>query len=462
MIEPYLLTATELGKAYRNGTLSPVDAVESCLQRIERLDSNLHAFIALYADEAKQAAQAAHLALQAGYDLGPLHGVPVALKDLIALEGKIYTAGSRINLHRKADFTATLAQRLKAAGAVILGKVHTVEFAFGSWGTNHFLGTPRNPWKPAEYFTPGGSSSGSGVAIAARLAPLAVGTDTGGSIRIPASLNGIVGLKVTYGRISTYGIEPLAPSLDTPGPMGRSVEDVLLMYKAMLGEDQKDPETFGLPIDESEKFLRRGVKNMRLGRISMEDCGCTVDLETEAAYEASLHVLERLGAKIVPVKLPMPLAASAALTQIIAGEAYAAHCDHVDDPTSEMGPATRARMLEGKISVKDYLQFVWRRRTLSEAFLDAMEPVDALLTPTTPHPAIPVSEVDEAGGPSVLTRAVNLFGCCGLAIPNGMSTSGLPLSLQIIGRPYAEATLLRVGWAYQQAGEWHKLMPPLA
>lgn len=461
MTEPYLLTASELGSAYRSGKLSPVDAVESCLRRIEALNPDLHAFIAVYADSARLAAEAAHKALQAGYDLGPLHGVPIALKDIIAMEGKIYTAGSKIHLNRRAAYTATLARKLAGAGAIILGKTHTVEFAFGAWGTNHHFGTPKNPWKPGEHFTPGGSSSGSGVAVAARLAPLAVGTDTGGSVRIPASFNGITGLKTSYGRISTYGVEPLAPSLDTPGPMGRTVEDVQLMYHAMLGSDPNDPATLGLPPDESDKTLRLGVSNMRLGRLSMEDCGCPVDPETAAAYETAIKTMERLGAKIIPVKLPRPLAEAATLSQVIAGEAYAAHGDYADDPTSEMGPATRARMLVGKISVKDYLGLAWRRRALSEAFLNAMEPVEALLAPTTPHPAIPVADADETGGPSTLTRAINLFSCCGLAVPSGMSASGLPLSLQIVGRPYAEAAVLRAGWAFQQAGEWHKLMPPL-
>jgi aspartyl-tRNA(Asn)/glutamyl-tRNA(Gln) amidotransferase subunit A len=344
----------------------------------------------------------------------------------------------------------------------VLGKTHTVEFAFGAWGTNHHLGTPKNPWKPREHFTPGGSSSGSGVAVAARLVPLAVGTDTGGSVRIPASLNGITGLKTTHGRISTYGVEPLAISLDTPGPMGHSVEDVLLMYEAMRGPDPKDPATLGLPLDEPAKTLRLGVKNMRLGRISMEDCGCPVDPDMEAAYEASLKTMEQLGARIIPVKLPQPLAALAALSQLLACEAYASHGDYVDDPASEMGPATRARMLAGKISAKDYLRLIWRTREMAAAFLETMEPVEALLAPTTAHPAIPVADADETGGPSTLTRAVNFFGCCALAVPNGMSASGLPLSLQIIGRPCAEATVLRAGWAFQQAGGWHKLMPPLA
>lgn len=461
MQDPYLLTAAELGAAYRKGALSPVEAVESCLARIAKFDPTLHAFIAIYADEARLAAEAAHKALKAGYDLGPLHGVPVALKDLIALNGKIYAAGSQIHINRRASFTATVVEKLAAAGAITLGKAHTVEFAFGAWGTNQYLGTPKNPWKPQDHYTPGGSSSGSGVAVAARFVPLAVGTDTGGSVRIPASFNGITGLKTTFGRISTFGIEPLSASLDTPGPMARSVEDAMLMYLAMQGPDARDAATLGLPLDESAKTLRHGVADLRLGRIDLEDCGCPIAPETAGAYEASIEAMARMGARIIPVKLPHRLAELASLSQIMAGEAYAAHGDYVDDLSAPMGDATRARMLVGKISVKDYLGLVWKRRAMTQAFLDAIEPVEALLLPSTAHPAIPVADADEKGGPSTLTRAVNLFGCCALSVPCGFSAEGLPLSLQIVGRPYAEALVLSAGYAFQQEGEWHKALPPL-
>lgn len=460
MKDPYLLTATELAAAYRARSLSPVEAVQSCLARIKALDGHLQAFIELHETEALLAAQAAHKALRAGYDLGPLHGVPVGLKDLVAVQGKIWTAGSKIHLHRRAPYTATLAQKLMAAGAISLGKLHSVEFAFGAWGTNHQLGTPKNPWKPQGHYTPGGSSSGSGVAVAARMLPLAVGTDTGGSVRIPAAFNGITGLKVSYGRISTQGVEMLSPSLDTPGPMARSVEDAMLMYLAMRGPDPQDAATLGLPADDPAASLHLGVRDLRLGRIDLGDCGCAVDADMAAAYEDALLGFARLGAKIVTVKLPQTLAELAALSQILAGEAYGAHGDLAEDPDSPMGPATRARILSGRISVKEYLQLVWRRQELTEAYLAAIEPVEALILPTTPHPAIPLADVDESGGPSILTRPINLFGGCALALPSGMSRDGLPLSIQICGRAYAEALVLRIGQAFQRATTWHELTPP--
>lgn len=461
MSDPCLMTAQELASAYRAHRLSPVDAVEALLLRIERLNPRLQAFIAVYGAEARQAAEAADKALRAGDDLGPLHGIPVALKDLIAVEGRVYTAGSKIHLARTATKTATLVRKLIAAGAIMLGKVHTVEFAFGGWGTNAHLGTPRNPWRPDDHYTPGGSSSGSGVAVGARLAPLAIGTDTGGSVRIPASFNGITGLKVTRGRISTHGIEPLNMTLDTPGPMARTVEDAALLYRAMQGPDAADPATFGILPDDPIPDLRRGIAGIRLGRIDAAGCGVALDPETLAAYEAALETMAALGATILPVALPQPLADYAQMREVMAAEAYALHGALAEDPATPMDPHVRARILAGKIPAAAYLRLLWQRPALQAAFLAAIEPVAALLLPTTPAPAQPVSAVDETTAPSGLTRAANLLGLCALAVPSGMSAAGLPLSLQILGRPFAEAEVLRIGWAFQQAGDWHARLPPV-
>lgn len=459
--DPCLMTAQDLAAAYRARSLSPVDAVEALFARIERLNPALHAFIAVYGADARLAAEAADKALRAGYDLGPLHGIPVVLKDLIAVEGRAYAAGSKVHLGRRATESATLVRKLIAAGAIILGKSHTVEFAFGGWGTNAHLGTPRNPWRADVHYTPGGSSSGSGVAVAARMAPLAVGTDTGGSVRIPASFNGITGLKVTRGRISNHGIEPLNITLDTPGPMARSVEDAALLFSAMQGPDAADPMTFGITPDDPMLGLRRGIAGLRLGRIALSDCGLSLDPETAAAYEAALETMAALGAAIVPVTLPRPVSDYAQMREVMAAEAYALHGAIADDPNTPMDPHVRARILAGKIPAADYLRRLWERPALQAAFLAAIDPVTALLLPTTPMPAQPVASVDEATAPSGLTRAANLLGLCALAVPSGMTASGLPLSLQILGRPFAEAEVLRIGWAFQQAGDWHLRLPPV-
>src|SRR5215471_18310769 len=240
---PRHLAVHRLSAAIQARRLSPVELMESLLEAIERLAGRLHAFVALYSDDARLAAEAAEKAIRAGHSAGPLHGIPIALKDLVEIEGHVTTGGSKVWNDRIAQRTATLVSKAKAAGMIVIGKTHLVEFAFGGWGTNQHLGTPWNPWDAKVARTPGGSSSGSGVAVAARLAPCAIGTDTGGSVRLPASWCGIVGLKTTIGRISTYGVLPLAATFDTPGPMTRSVEDAAILFNLLQGPDPLDPQT---------------------------------------------------------------------------------------------------------------------------------------------------------------------------------------------------------------------------
>lgn len=253
------MTAGEAAAEMQAGRASPVDLVEALLARIEARDPALGAFVAVYRDDALLAAEAAHKALRAGHAVGPWHGVPIALKDLVDIEGRVTTGGSRHWAGRVSPSTATLARRAMAAGMIVLGKTHTVEFAMGGWGTNRHMGAPRNPWDGATHRAAGGSSSGSGVAVAARLAPWAIGTDTGGSVRIPSAWCGLTGLKTTIGRISAAGVLPLAPTLDTPGPMARSVEDAARLYALLQGPDEADPPTLRRPPDDPLPALRRGV-----------------------------------------------------------------------------------------------------------------------------------------------------------------------------------------------------------
>src|SRR5207302_587472 len=265
--DPSFLPAHRLAAEIAARRLSPVTVVEALLARIATHDKKLHAFSDVYADDARLAAEAADKAIRSGHAVGPLHGVPIALKDLIDLEGRVTTGGSMAWRERRSPVTASLARRLIAAGMIALGKTHTVEFAMGGWGTNQHLGTPWNPWDPEVARTPGGSSSGTGVAVASGMAPWGIGTDTGGSVRLPASWCGLSGLKTTIGRVSTYGILPLAPSLDTPGPMARSVEDAALLYSVMPGQDPLDPRTLSAPQPQHVTAgLRRGVKGLRLAR----------------------------------------------------------------------------------------------------------------------------------------------------------------------------------------------------
>ena len=302
-LDPVWATVAELSRAFGARTLSPVDAVDALMKRIAKRNPTLQAYIAVYEADARLAAEAADKAIRSGHRVGPLHGVPIALKDLVDLEGRVTTGGSKVWAKRVSPVTATLAEKLIAAGMIVLGKTHTVEFAMGSWGTNTHMGTPRNPWDLRVHRTPGGSSSGSGVAVAAGLAPAAIGTDTGGSVRIPAAWNGIVGLKVTVGRISTWGVLPLSSTLDTPGPLARTVEDAALIYNALSGPDPRDPQTLAwTPVDPLPS-LRRGVAGLRLAVLpDAERAG--VDNEILAAYDVAVDTLAKLGAQIVRVALP--------------------------------------------------------------------------------------------------------------------------------------------------------------
>ena len=460
-IDPVWATVAELSAAFQQRTLSPVDVVDALLARIKKRDPVLHAFIAVYDADARLAAEAADKAIRAGHAVGPLHGVPIGLKDLIDIEGRITTGGSKVWEKRVSPVTATLAQRLIGAGMIVLGKTHTVEFAMGSWGTNTHMGTPRNPWDLKVHRTPGGSSSGSGVAVAAGLAPAAIGTDTGGSVRMPASWNGTVGLKVTAGRISTYGVLPLSFTLDTPGPLARTVEDAALIYRVLSGPDPRDPQTLTMTPIDPLPTLRRGVAGLRLAVLpEAERAG--VDTEVLASYDASVEMLGKLGAQIVRPALPHRFADYAAATgRIIGSEGYRFVGHLVDDDALPTDPNIRPRIQLGKnISARDYLMTLAEREEHKRAFATALTDVHALLTPTTQTAAIPLDKVDEKGTAAHFTRAGNYLGLCGLALPNGFTSDGLPTSLLINGHPGDEATVLRIGWAYEQAAGWSTRRPP--
>lgn len=450
--------STEIGA----GGLSPVALTEALLERIERHDPKLHAYIAVYGDDARQAAEGAEKAIRSGHAVGPLHGIPVALKDLIDMEGRVTTGGSKAWVDRVSPVTATLARRLIAAGMIVIGKTHTVEFAMGGWGTNQHMGTPWNPWDPALHRAPGGSSAGSGVSVAARMAPCAIGTDTGGSVRLPASWCGLTGLKVTIGRISTHGVLPLSTTLDTPGPMTRSVEDAALIYNALQGPDPLDPLTLRHPPDDPLPVMRRGVAGLRLA-VLPESERESVDEEVLAAYDASVELLAGLGAQIVRVALPRSLASLAGVTgRIIGAEGYSFVGDLVDDPDLPIDDAVRPRLWLGKeMSVKDYLLTLREREVVKREFDAALGETDAWLTPTTATPAPPVQAIDQNSTPATFTRPINLLDRCALALPNGFTADGLPTSLQIACRGYDEATALRIGWAYEQATDWRLRAPAL-
>lgn len=444
-----------------NGTLTSAQIVEEFLGRIQRFDQKLHALVAVYADEARAAAKAADEAIASGHRIGPLHGIPIALKDLVDMEGRITTGGSAIWRDRVSPSTAVLAKRLMAAGMIVLGKTHTVEFAMGGWGTNEHMGTSWNPWDSETHRIPGGSSAGSGVSVAAGLTPCAIGTDTGGSVRLPAAFCGHVGLKVTIGRIPTLGVLPLSHTLDTPGPMTRTVEDAALLYTVLAGPDEREPRTLGLHYEDPMPSLKKGVRGMRLAAIPEADRQMC-DAGMLAAYDATLAKYKELGARVEQRKLPYLLAnLGNDLGKIIGSDGYYHVGDLVDDMALPVDPSVRPRIWVGKdVSATEYIASLRQQQTIKAQFAKALEGCDALLTPTSAEAAIPVSAVDQGSTPAVFTRFVNLIEGCACALPNGFSSEGMPTSFQVVCAGEEEATALRIAWAFENATDFGGRVPP--
>lgn len=450
--DPYLSLA-DLAQAYRAGTTRPSEVVKAHLDRIARVDPRLGAFQTVYAEEAMMQAEAADRMFATGAALGPFHGIPFGLKDICDVEGRVTTCGSKAMADRMSPTTGALARRLFGAGGIMLGKTKTVECALGGWGTNQHMGTPRNPWDMDTHRVPGGSSSGTGVGVAAGLAVCGVGTDTGGSVRLPAGFCGLVGLKVTEGRLPTDGVWPLSHTLDTPGPLARSVEDALLMFLAMDGAEgwaiERDRQNGAGAFAD----LHKGAGGLRLGILdAQERAACTADVL--AGYDAALDVLRSLGAKLVPFSASSSYAdLTSVCGTLIATEGYF-HSGHLyDDPALPMDEDVRARMLAGRdVSARAYQGMLTDRNVAKARYLALMQGMDALLTPSMTTTAPAVAEVDQAVSPGHFTRHVNYFGMCALSVPSGLSDAGLPTSLQIIARPDDEGMALRVGAAFEAAG----------
>jgi aspartyl-tRNA(Asn)/glutamyl-tRNA(Gln) amidotransferase subunit A len=445
------------------GRFSPVEIVDACFARIRKWEPRLHAFIDLYEREARQEAEEAARAIGSGMAKGPLHGLPIAIKDLIEIESKVTTGGTIVWKDRVSTHTATLVRKLKDAGMIVLGKTHTVEFAYGAWGTNQHMGTPWNPWDLEVARTPGGSSSGTGVAIAARMTPAGLGTDTGGSVRIPAAWCGITGLKTSVGRISTHGVLPLSHTLDTPGPMARNVEDCALLLSVMQGPDPLDPLTLTLPPTDPFAALRLGIKGLRLARLPEKERPGH-DPEILKAYDRSLEELAGLGAEIVLLPdLGYSLREYGDLVgRIISAEVYPRIRELADNRSLPLDEAVRPRVAAGaNISPAQYQEVLEERERRKKAFLSGLEGIDAVLTPTAMTPPIPLDTVHQTTTPAISTRWVNFLDLCALALPNGLTSQHLPSSLQVVCRSGAEALALRIGWAYENSTDWHLMAPSL-
>ena len=453
----------ELGTMLKKGDVSSVELTRHFLARIAKADARLHAFTAVYAHQSLALAQAADQARSSGLPMGPLAGLPVVLKDLLDIQGHVSTLGSQHFVNRQAHQTSATVERLLQAGMIPLGKLHMTEFAFGGWGTNPLMGTPQNPWDLVTHRVPGGSSSGTGVAIAAGFAPVGIGSDTGGSVRIPSAFNGLTGLKVTFGRISLHATGLLSWSLDTIGPMARHVQDCALLLDALAGPDPRDASTFAQPL---EVFSRepRAVKGMRL---AMPDAHQFPDFMQPAvlgSWRDAAQVLEGLGAVVVPVRLPDGFFDLAAQTgRIIASEAHSLHRDYVDNPDVPLGPAVRQR-IQAAASFRpgEYAEVLRTMHQQRRVFAQWFEAFDAMLLPTVAATAIALADVDEASPlPGYLTRPINYLGLCAMSVPAGLA-AGLPVGLQIVGKAFDERTVLSLGQAFQASTEHHLRHPDLS
>ena len=465
MTDPAQLTLKEVAAAIRRRKLSSVELTRSLLERIARWQPKLNAFVRVEADEALAAAKAADRAFARGKPKGPLHGVPLAHKDMYYSAGKPAGCGSKLREGWIAPVTSTAIVRLEAAGSFRLGALHMSEFAYSPTGHNSYLGPAHNPWDVSRIT--GGSSSGSGAAVASRLTHAALGSDTGGSIRLPAHFCGVTGFKPTYGRVSRANALPLSFTLDTVGPLAQTAEDCALITALIAGPDPLDPTTAGAPAWNA-KTARRSPKGLKVGvpaKFYVDD----LEPDVAAALDAALDAFTRLGAKIVKVELPDQTALSAAALIVLAVEATSAHAPWLRTRAADYGPQVRNRLENGlAYSAIEYLEALrWRAPALA-AHLDALGDIDVVVAPASRLVAPTIEETDVGAGPDAevaiqavtrFMRPVNYLGLPTLVVPAGQSRQGLPIGLQLIGRPFGDETLIALGAAFQNATDHHRRMP---
>lgn len=443
--------------------VSPVEVTEAYLGRIERLDGRLHAYITVTAERARAEAWAAEAAIGRGEYRGPLHGVPIGLKDLYDTAGVRTTGHSALFAERVPEADSTCTRRLSEAGAVLLGKLSMHEFAYGPADEACMFPPARNPWNLD--LIPAGSSSGSGAGLAAGLCAGALGSDTGGSIRGPASMCNIVGHKPTYGLCSRAGVLTLAWSLDHTGPMARTVEDCAILLQALAGHDPADPASANVPIPDYRANLGQGIDGLRIGApLAYLETVEDLSGETYAAYRAALDELGRLGARVEPVELPEAKHVGPLGGIILVAEAYAYHQDCFRDFPDKYGDNFFSRTLPGALlSAADYITAQRGRAKITRAVAELMTRVDLLALPTSPYPAVTFAEdvATPAWARTSLTRLFNLTGMPAISVPGGFSSAGLPIGLQLAGRAFEDATVLRAAHAYERATDWHERRPPL-
>lgn len=452
-MQPYELSLTAAADAVRARTLSPVELVDSVLDRIEEVEPRLGAYAAITAERAREAAREAERDVVAGRVRGPLHGIPMGLKDLVDVAGMATAAGSRVRVEHRAERDSTVAARLTAAGAILVGKTHTHEFAYG-------LTTPQtsNAWGRDR--VAGGSSGGSAVAVAAGAATFALGTDTGGSIRVPSALNGVVGLKPTYGLVSRHGVTSLSWSLDHVGPIARTVEDAALVLDALAAHDPRDPASVAAPSADRRPGAGTDLTGLRVG-VPNNYYFDHVAPEIESAVRHAIDHLESLGARLVEVEIPMARYVHATQWGLMVPEATAYH-ERTLRAVPELYQADVRILLEAGelMPAGDYLRAQRSRTLMRRAWARVLEDADVIAAPTVPATAVKAGQstltwsdgtVEGVSDAYVrLSAPANITGVPSLSVPVGHDTAGLPIGMQLLGRPLGEAVLLRVGHAYEQ------------
>ena len=472
-VEPTVLTAmtiSQLAPRIARGELSPAEVARAYLDRIERLDPRLGAYITVIADGAMADARKAESEIAAGGYRGPLHGIPIAIKDIIYTRGTLTTAGSRALADHYPAYDSTIVERLRDAGAVLLGKLNLSEFAMG--GTiEHPYGTPRNPWNLDR--SAGGSSSGSAVAVAGRLCAGALGSDTGGSIRGPSAFCGIVGLRPTYGRVTRHGAVPMSWSLDTIGPMARSVADCAIILQAIAGRDERDPSTAAEPVpDYLAAAALDDLRGTTIGvpREMLDYDG--LDAETRGAAIAAVQHLAELGADIRDISLPMSARSGAAFLATADADCAEHHLDSLRESPHLYDRNTRTRLTTAAlIPAPTYLRGLRARALIRDELADALSRCDVVAMPASPTPAPPIAQSTGATGGYYegrrdlerrrYTSPAALAGLPAVSAPCGLTQDGLPIGLQLIGRPFAEGYLLGVARAYERSAGWATFAPGL-
>jgi aspartyl-tRNA(Asn)/glutamyl-tRNA(Gln) amidotransferase subunit A len=463
-VQPSELSIAEAARQIERRTLSPVELVQSALDRIEAVEDRLNAFVVVTAEQALEAARQAEQEIAGGGSRGPLHGIPVGIKDLYDVAGLPTTSSSAVRAEHVATEDSACVARLRDAGAVVVGKTHTHEFAYGV-----LTPTTRNPWDTGR--VPGGSSGGSGAAVAAGECLLGMGTDTGGSIRIPASVCGTVGLKPTFGRVSRHGVTSLCWSLDHAGPLTRTVRDAALTLQAIAGFDARDPGSASEPVPDFTADLDAGVSGLTLG-VPTTYFFDDVDPEVESAVREAIGVLEAQGARLREVEVPYAEHMMAVEFGVLIPEASAYHQEMLRESGELYTDDVRVFLEAGEtVLATQYIKALRVRTLVQQAFRHAFEGLDALVCPTLPAAAAEVGQ-QTFTFPGGREKAVidawvghsapgNVTGLPALSVPCGFTSTGLPIGLQVIGRPFDEAGVLRVGQAYESATDWGARRPPL-